>query len=191
MPVVTRASLAEVMVWCLAVLMIAAIVHISSIFLLPSVAARDSFVRLTAVTASPGFTLLPSPTPGDESLPFADPGTILAACRYDLAASPWRIRVDIDSEAMTSLSFYGRKGTVFHTLTDRAALRGRLDVMLGTAAQVDAAEAADTEDVPVKEVRLVSPSQSGTVVIRAMASSRARERALRQRLEAAECRPVE
>ena len=191
MPAVTRASFAEGVVWCLAVAMVAVVVHVSSIFLLPSVAGRDSYVRLSAATASPGFVMLPPPKPGDESLPFTDPGVILAVCRYDLRASPWRVRVDIDSEALTSLSFYARKGTVFHTLTDRAALRGRLDVMLGTAAQVEAAEAADTEDVPVKEVRLVSPSPTGTVAIRAMASGGAGDRVLKQRLAAAECRPAE
>ena len=185
-----RPSLAAAAVWCLAVLMIAGIVHVSSILLLPRVAGQDSYVRLSGATDAPGFKVLPGPAPADASLPFTDPGTTLAACRFDLGSSPWRIRVDIDNEALTSLSFRARNGTVFHTLTDRAALRGRLDVLLGTAAQVDAAEANDTDETPVREVRLVSPTPVGVVFVRAMASSVAGSGALRRRLEAAECRPA-
>lgn len=174
----------------LAVLMIAGIVHISSILLLPSVATRNSYTRLSPLAPARGFAIMPAVKPGDESLPFTDPGAILAVCRYDLGAGPWRIRVDIDSEALTSLSFYSSSGLVFHTLTDRAALRGRLDVMLGTAAQVEAAEAADTDETPVNEVRLASSSRSGLVLIRAMAPSRAGAEPLMRRLKAAECGPA-
>ena len=186
-----RVSIAEILVWLVAVVLVAGIVHISSILLLPQVAARNSYVRLSSVAAPGGFRILPASAPGDESLPFTDPGAMLAICRFDLGAGPFRIRVDIDNEALTSLSFHSRRGDVFHTLTDRAALRGRLDVVLGTAAQVDAAEAADTEETPVKEVRLVSPSLTGLVVIRAMASSAAGIEALKRRIAAAECRPAE
>lgn len=184
-----RVSIAEILVWLVAVLLVAGIVHISSVLLLPAVAARNSYVRLSSLAAPGGFRILPTPAPDDESLPFTDPGAILAICRFDLGASPFRIRVGIDNEALTSLSFHSRRGDVFHTLTDRAALRGRLDVVLGTAAQVDAAEATDTEESPVKEVRLVSPSQTGLVVIRAMASSGAGVDAVKRRIAAAECRP--
>ena len=186
-----RVSIAEILVWLVAVVLVAGIVHISSILLLPQVAARNSYVRLSAPMPTPGFRILPTPAPGDESLPFTDPGAVLAICQFDLAANPWRIRVGIDNEALTSLSFHARRGDVFHPLTDRAALRGRLDVMLGTAAQIDAAEATDTENTPVREVRLVSPSQTGLVVIRAMASSEAGVDGLKRRIEAAECRPGE
>ena len=185
-----RVSIAESLVWLLAVLLVAGIVHISSVLLLPQVAARNSFVRLSPLAPPQGFRILPTPAPADESLPFTDPGVTLAICRFDLGASPWRIRVGIDSEALTSLSFHSRRGDVFHTLTDRAALRGRLDVVLGTAAQIEAAEATDTEDAPVKEVRLASPSQTGLVVVRAMASNAAGAEVLKQRIEAGECRPA-
>ena len=186
----TRPSLTATIVWLLAVLMVAAIVHISSIFLLPSVAAQNAYARLSQGVDEPGFRILPVLEPGDASLPFTDPGTTLAVCRFDLGSGPWRIRVDIDSEALTSLSFRGRGGTVFHTLIDRAALRGRLDVFLGTAAQIDAAEANDTDDSPVREVRLAAPSPVGLVFIRAMASSPAGGAGLRRRMESAECRPA-
>lgn len=186
-----RVSIAEILIWLVAVLLVAGIVHISSVLLLPQVAARNSFVRLSSLTSSGGFRILPTPVPGDDALPFTDPGAILAICQFDLGGNPWRIRVGIDTEALTSLSFHSRRGDVFHTLTDRAALRGRLDVMLGTAAQIDAAEATDTDNAPVQEVRLVSPSQTGLVVIRAMASSEAGVDGLKRRIEAAECRPAD
>ena len=185
-----RGSLAGALVWALAVVMLAGVVHISSILLLPSVAARNSYVRLSPFAPARGFAALPAPAPGVESLPFTDPGAILAVCRYDLGAGPWRIRVDTDTEALTSLSFYSSSGLVFHTLTDRAALRGRLDVTLGTAAQIEAAEAADTDEALANEVRLASSSRSGIILMRAMASSSAGADLVLRRVKAAECGPA-
>ena len=170
-------------------LFVAGIVHVSSVLLLPVVASQNSFTRLSAMMPDgTGFHVLPAPRPGDTSLPFSDPGLITAACRFTLGASPWRVRIDIDGEALTSLSFYSRSGLVFHTLTDRAALRGRLDVLLGTAAQIDAAEAADTDDAPANEVRLLSPSRDGIVLVRAMAPSPTGDEAVKARIVRADCR---
>lgn len=182
-----RFSFAGAGIWMLAVVLVAGIVHLSSVFLLPAVATRSSFVRLAGVPPGQGFQPLPRPTPGDTSLPFTDPGVLLAACRYDLAGGAYRVRVDIDSGALMSLSFHSRVGIVFSTLTDRAALGGKLDVLLGTAAQIDAVEAADTDDFPTREVRLVSPSPVGMIFVRAMAPSTTGEGALARRLAAAEC----
>lgn len=183
----TRPTPASLFVWTLAVVLIAGIVHISSVFLMPTVAAQNSFVRLSGVTEAPGFRRLDLAKLSELALPFSDPGVVLMACRYDLRASPFRLRVDIDGEALTSLSFHSRRGIVFHTLTDRAALRGKLDVLLGTAAQIDAAEAADTDEVQTREVRLVSPSPDGIVLLRAMPPSAAGQESLLRRLEKAEC----
>ena len=174
--------------WLLATILVAAIVHITSVFLMPALAQRDSYSRLAPMLDDTGFRTLPSATPGSEALPFTDPGVLLAACRFDLSKGPWRVRVAVDSEALTSLSFRSRTGAVFHVLTDRAALQGRLDVLLGTAAQIDAVEAADTDDAPTREVRLVAPATVGLVFMRSMAPSASGIGSLTRRISAADCR---
>lgn len=186
----TRVPMLSLLAWLIAVFLIAGIVHISAIFLLPSVAAHDSYARLASAIQGRGFQPAAALAPVQDALPFTDPATTVTVCRFDLGAAPWRIRVDTDSEALTSLSFRARNGTVFHTLTDRAALRGRLDVFLGTTAQVDAAEAGDTDDGPAREVRLVSPSQVGLVFLRTMPASSAGLDALRRRVRDAVCQPA-
>ena len=176
--------------WLLGTVLVAAIVHIASVFLLPAVAQRDSYSRLAPMLDDTGFHALPPASPGSDSLPFADPGIMLAACRFDLSKGPWRVRVAIDNEALTSLSFRSRTGAVFHVLTDRAALQGRLDVLLGTATQIDAAEAADTDDAPTQEVRLVAPTTMGLVFMRSMPPSASGIGSLGRRISAADCRPT-
>lgn len=184
----SRMSLREALTWLLGTVLVASIVHITSVFLLPALAQMDSYSRLAPLLDGDGFRVLPAATPDAETLPFTDPGTVLAVCRYDLARGPWRVRIAIDSEALTSLSFRSRTGTVFHVLTDRAALRGKLDVLLGTVAQIDAAEAADSDDSPTREVRLVAPTTTGMVFVRAMPPSAGGMETLRRRLSAADCR---
>ncbi len=187
----SRMSFREILTWLFATALVAAIVHITSIFLLPAVAQVDSYSRLAPLlNEDGGFRVLPGATPGSDALPFADPGTVLAVCRYDLRKGPFRVRIGIDNEALTSLSFRSRSGNVFHVLTDRAALRGRLDVLLGTAAQIDAAEAADTDDSPTRDVRLVAPTAMGLIFVRAMPPSADGMETLRRRLSAADCRPT-
>jgi uncharacterized membrane protein len=175
--------------WGLAVILVAGCVHLSSILLMPRLAPRDAFTRLGVMEPSNGFTLLPAARPDDVRIPFADGATMLAICRYDLTEGPWRLRAVVDDESMLSLSFHGRGGSVFHSLTDRAALRGRLDVVVATADQIETIEANDTDDAPPSDIRITSPATQGFVLMRAMPGSPASEARMRARIEAMSCAP--
>ena len=181
-----RPSGAALAVWSLAALLIAGIVHLASVLLMPTVASNDAYARLSTHTIAPGFNDI-SIVLGDGALPFLDTAVELRACRYDLRVAPYRLRIDIDAEALTTMSFHSRTGIVFHTLTDRAALRGRLSVLVGTPAQIEAVEAADVDDTQTEEVRLVSPSTTGIILLRAMAPTDAGREALRRRLAKSVC----
>ena len=180
-------SLAAATVWSMAGLLIAVVVHVSSVLLLPLLATQDAYAKLASVPANAGPQLLSSNAVVN-GLPFADRGTLLAACRFDLRASPLRVRLDIDRDALSTVSFHARNGVVFQVLTDRAAFQGRLDVLLGVPAQIDLAEAADTDEAPSEEVRLTAPSREGFVLFRGLASSPAQTAALRRRFAQAVCR---
>ncbi len=182
-------SLASLLTWGAAALLVAAIVHLSSILLMPRLAGRDAYSRLAAYAPSSGFHLLPAPRPGASVTPFADPGTPVAVCRYDLAGGVWRLRGAVEEENMMTLTFYARPGVVFHTVGERAALGGRIDVTLGTATQIEAIEAADAEGVAPRDVRLIAPGVTGFVLVRAMPASPFDLDALRKRMEGIECAP--
>jgi uncharacterized membrane protein len=185
-----RITPGAVFAWALAVFFVAGCVHLSSILLMPRLAPKDAFTRLADIESTGGgFAIVPPARPGKAAIPFADSATILAMCRYDLTKGPWRVRATVDDESMVSLSFHGRTGAVFHSLTDRAALRGHLDVVVATADQIETIEAGDVEDAPPQDIRITSPAAQGFVLLRAMPGSPAGEARLRARIAATGCAP--
>ena len=69
-----------------------------------------------------------------------------------------------------SVSLHARAGGVFFAITDRAAVRGALDLVLMTRRQLDEALATEDPDEPSRDVRIVAPSREGLVVIRVLAA---------------------
>jgi uncharacterized membrane protein len=60
-------------------------------------------------------------------------------------------------------------GSVFFAVTDRAAVKGVLEVLVMTRRQLDEALAAESDEAPSQEVRIVSPRRTGFVVVRVAA----------------------
>ncbi|MBV8849358.1 MAG: hypothetical protein JOZ16_07205 [Methylobacteriaceae bacterium] len=149
---------------------VAGVVHIVSVLAMPAVAPRDAMTRLIAVAPQgDGVVLLPAATPGREIMPYEDPSVALGFCRFDLSRGLYRVRTNIDSEHFIALSFHARSGRVFYATTDRSALRGKIDIAIVNAAQLEALEANDPEDEPAPELRLVAPAATGFVLVRALA----------------------
>ena len=173
--------------WLAATLIFAGIVHLTSILLMPRVAPHDAFARLAGYLRDGGISLLPSPEPGKEVLPFLDPAFAYAACGYDLAKGPLRLKASLAPGPLVTLSFHSRHGVVFYAFTDRAALRGAIEVLVLTAPQLAEAEAQDNEDEPPQELRLLAPENEGFVLLRALARSPGETAAAQARLAGVEC----
>jgi len=156
--------------WLMAMLIVGAIVHIVSVLALPSLAPRDAFARLEALTPLNTFAPLPPTRPGAELLPFEDSAIASGVCRYDLAAGPLRLRAQVVADRLLAFTFYSRQGQIFYAMTDRAALRGAIDVRVVTAAQLEALEARDPDDEPPQELRLTSATPVGFIMVRAFAA---------------------
>jgi uncharacterized membrane protein len=58
---------------------------------------------------------------------------------------------------------------VFFAVTDRAAVRGELQIVVLTQRQLDEALAQEDEDEPSRDVRIVAPRRVGFVIIRVAA----------------------
>jgi uncharacterized membrane protein len=177
--------------WGMAALLIAGVVHIVSILLMPSVATRDAYARLVAVaraaeTTSGGIALLAPLAPGAETLPFEDPAMAEGVCVFDLAKGLLRVRGGADGEDLLGLSFHAG-GRVFHSMTDRSAIKGKIDIVVGDAGQIEAVEGDDAGAAPVQEVRITAPSRRGFVLIRSFAKRPSDQDRARQRIRAMSC----
>lgn len=152
---------------------VAGLVHIIAILVMPQVAPRDAYARLTALAKPGQMTLLPRTLPGHQLTPFADPAVAQAVCPYDLANGPLHLHADLPGNRLLTVSFRTRTGQVFYSMTDRASLHGTIDVRIMTQAQLDAEqdnEGDDDNDQPLKELRLVAPDTKGFVLVNALST---------------------
>ena len=153
-----------------AIVCVAGIVHIVSVLAMPAVAPQDALTRLAAAAPTgDGVVLLPQASPGREIMPYEDPSVALGVCRFDLSRGFFRVRTNIDGEHYIALSFHTRSGRVFYATTDRSALRGKINVAIVNAPQLEALESSDPEDEPPPELRLLAPGSVGFVLVRALA----------------------
>ncbi|MGC1861035.1 MAG: DUF1254 domain-containing protein [Methylocystis sp.] len=183
--------------WAMAALLIAGVVHIVSVLLMPLVAPRHAYARLVeaaksdrpanAETARNGVMLFDPPAPGPQLLPVEDPAMAEGVCLFDLAKGPLRLRVDIDSEDYFGLSFHDPSGAIFHSMTDRASNKGKIDIIVGDARQIEEMETSDYDEAPPLETRLTAPSPLGFVLIRALAKRPSDYERARASVEAVSC----
>ena len=185
-----EADTREIKFWALAVVagcILAVMVHIVSILAMPGLSRASAFERVTAST--PLFqTVLISAARAPFIAP-VDPATAVSVCAYDLAEGPARVRIETRDQLLT-LSFIGEDSRVVYGLTDRAAQRGVIDLVLVTRLQLENALALDEENETQGELRVVSPTRRGLAVARVLAglpSERGEAEALSSGLR---CSPV-
>lgn len=172
--------------WLLAGILLGGIVHLTTILLLPRTATRDAYARLLPVTETNTVALLLQPSAELNPLPFMDPSFATAVCRYDLTASPLKLQLAV-GPAYTSISFYTRHGHAFYAINDRAAARRAIELDLMTPAQHN--QVQEDEEVTAADRLIVeSPTQTGLIVIRALAPEPSVMPAVRGVLSTAQCR---
>ena len=173
--------------WLLAGILLGGIVHLTTVLLLPTTATRDAYARLLTVTETNKVTLLPQPSPDFGLLPFLDPSFATAVCRYDLANAPLKLQLAV-SPAYTSVSFYTPRGYAFYAINDRAAGRRAIELDLMTAEQHN--QVQEDEEVTAADRLIVeSPTETGLILIRALAPEPSALPLVRGILNAAQCRP--
>lgn len=153
-------------VYGLAILLIAGVVHLASILALPWLAKQDGFHRLDGL-AAPNRMMVMSEAQMRATLPTGDPAVATALCRYVLEGGPVRVRILV-GPTPTSVVVLRKGAGVFHSVSDKSATQGVLDVVIATAGQIEDITEQDTDDDPVQEIRLTSPSESGLVLVRAL-----------------------
>jgi uncharacterized membrane protein len=170
--------------------LLSVLVHVLTLLSLPYLATRTAGQRLARLTDGTAVTVLAPSRPGADVLPFTDPAMVTALCAFDLAEGPFRIRTQT-GEAFLSITVLSPVGRVLQSLSDKAAVRRILDVVLVTDPQLRALEAQDPEDEAVQELRLRLPSLKGTVMIKAFAPRPSDADAAKELLGRTQCRTMQ
>lgn len=178
--------------WIVATLFVAGIVHLVSVLLMPHLAPKDALSRLSEALKSPaGVSLLAPAQPGVQVLPFQDPALVEGVCVFDLSKGVMHLRGNVDPDEFLGLSFHGVAGRVFHAMTDRSAIKGKMDVVVGDAAQISDLESEDSDDAPPPEIRVTAPSGRGFVLIRSFVKRPSDRDRAEQQVRAVQCEVVQ
>lgn len=169
-------------------LVLGLIVHLAAVLMLPYLSEQDAFARLSAISTTNAATQIDDPSPLGSVLPATDPAFVTAVCLYDLAEGPLKVRVPTTDD-YTSASFYTRYGLPFYAINDRSAGRSIIELDLMSAHQ-RAALPENDEVTAADRLIVVSPSEEGIVLIRALVRERGMREAIRARLESANCEPA-
>jgi uncharacterized membrane protein len=188
----TEDSALNVAPWAIAAVLIAGVVHIISVLLMPLVAPRDAYHRLLeaakVLPTANGVTLLEPMTPGAQLLPFEDPATVVGVCLYDLSNGLLHLRAAVDGDNFLGLSFHSATGPIFHAVTDRGASKGKVDIIVGDARQIEDLAEDDPDDAPPPpEIRVTAPAARGFVLIRALAKRASDAERARESVKAVRC----
>jgi uncharacterized membrane protein len=175
------------LLWLLGGVLLGGVVHLATILLLPRMAAQDAYSRLSPLTPVNKVVPVPAPAPDTATMPFMDPAFAMAVCRYDLSKAPLKFTVPI-SQAYTSVSFYTRSDIAYYAINDRAAGRRVIELDLMTADQHN--ELPGNEEITAADRLIVeSPTNTGLIVIKALAAEPGLLAAAQNSLTSARCQP--
>jgi uncharacterized membrane protein len=153
--------------WIFGGVLLGGVVHLGAVLMLPRTATQDAFARLEPLTKVNSFVPLPLPTSEQTILPFMDPAFAVAVCRYDLSAGSIKLTAPI-SQAYTSVTFYTRRDIAYYAINDRAAGRRAIELDLMTTEQ--RGQLPDDEEVTAADRLIIeSPTETGLIVLRALA----------------------
>jgi uncharacterized membrane protein len=175
------------LLWLLGGVLLGGVVHLATILLLPRMAAQDAYSRLSPLTPVNKVVPVPAPAPDKATMPFMDPAFAMAVCRYDLSKAPLKFTVPI-SQAYTSVSFYTRSDIAYYAINDRAAGRRVIELDLMTADQHS--ELPGNEEITAADRLIVeSPTNTGLIVIKALAAEPGLLASAQNSLTSAKCVP--
>jgi uncharacterized membrane protein len=181
-----RSAMAHVTPWCgtalknlwhvirnlsgLAVLLgivLGAIVHLVSIFIIPVLSQNSAYHRLMRVSAPYATVLISSSSPLEDD-PYTDPMLVRSACHFDLSQGPVRVSLPISTLIVQSISVHGERGGVLYAVPDRAAANGVLSVLIMSERDQDELSLQEDEETTQREVRLALPVARAFVLTRAI-----------------------
>lgn len=161
-------AIGRLLLTTIAGLILAAIVHIVTILLIPVLSSSDANTAYRALGTGGRAELISAKDGRGLPLPReADPATVTAICSYDLTAGPMRVVARAGTLPL-GLTLHRRGGGVVYAITDRAAIRGVVEFVVMTEEQRDERIARDEEGEAARELRVVSETDQGLIVVRVL-----------------------
>jgi uncharacterized membrane protein len=183
----------RILYWIVATGLMALLVHITTIFWVPTMSGNQAFAVMNRIAAQGGMVMLPEP--GDEiagnpltseAIPYRDPYLTIATCRFDLSRGPIEIRGRIVSPYW-SFSLHQQDGTYHYGLTQAAIKDGLIHIELRNAAQIRARTL--DPDAPITDaIQVEVPFDPGIILIKALSPLASLEPATRDMMEKTTCR---
>ncbi len=165
-------------------LVLAGLVHVATVLAIPYLAAGDALARSRATLANDTSVLVhaaetggpaeagpaqpAAAVPAEGWLPPQDPAVAVGVCAYDLDDGPVRITAET-GPLIETIALHGRSGA-YYAITDQAAVRGTVELVIMTRRQFDEALATADEDERNRDVRIIAPSRQGFVSVRVLAA---------------------
>jgi uncharacterized membrane protein len=171
--------------WTVATLVIAAIVHIGTVYALPHLIMNRT---LAATTRMRGYNVLlhgKRPTAASRGAVRPSPDLLYSTCPYDLAAAHDALRVTatVPQGTYWSVSLFDDNTNNFFVINDRQAKDGRVDFVIVPAMPIDL-----PRDAPRQ---IVSPSNRGLILFRTLINDESRLKDIDAARRKAACVPYD
>lgn len=168
--------------WIAATLLVAAAVHVATVFLLPRLIMLRTVASISKQAAANTIVHAPRPNARSRGVVRPSPDMLYSICVYDLGAAGGAIRVSTHDMPDTywSVSLFDLDTNNFYALNDRQTKAGAADFLLSApGASVGSA------GLPV----VVPPTNRGIVLFRTLISDESRLAEIDTARQFAACRP--
>jgi uncharacterized membrane protein len=165
----------------------AGIVHICATFATPQVLGSGAPERLAEELAPNQLVVLRPPTPQTQLIPYQDPHTYHALCRYDVRTTPVLVRASLAGTGWT-LSIYTSGGENFYFVPGQDQRQTEVSALLVPTGD----EYADLASAPQgggSAIQVPVPTPTGLIVLRAPVKAQGYRSDIEARLAQAACSP--
>ncbi len=163
----------------------AAVVHISTLLLIPVVSENDAWTRLSRVTKSGVFTIIDPQSQVASSMRALDPNFVVGACQFSLEDGP----VVLSGDGKTnfwSLSIFNKRGENLFSINDRITNNGLLDMVIATPLQFIEFQNDMPEELQ-NSVFAQADANEGFVILRAFVANGSERQRVKAFVETSGC----
>ncbi len=167
----------------------AGIVHICTVFALPHVYRSDAVLRLQRTLPLHSFVILPPAQPGAQVIPYQQPHTRYAVCRFDVRDGPVAVKATLP-EPGWMLTAYAPGGESFYTMPASSERRISVDILMLPGGERFLGPLYAARNLDIQTSQVTSPARTGLVVLQAPMKGRTYTAETEQALAQASCRKL-
>ncbi len=175
-------------IWVTASVSLAGIIHVVTVLILPYMAERDGWARLSAVTPLNQMAVLDTAGKAKFPVPFMAPDVVYAACRFDLTEKNVAVNVSI-LDPTWMLAVYTRHGENFYVMFGADAKTRDTRMLLVPQERLARETVSDKTEEGDDQILVISPALTGVVMLHAPVRGDVFMTATGEALKSAVCEP--